>query len=260
MTKSLKIKGLSEEEVREAFPYDPAIVCYRGSIVHGMYVPQEDPNSIDDKDLMGVVIPPIEKYFGLNSYEGQKDRFIREFDIVVYEYRKFVRLLLKANPNVLSALWLKPKHYIYVSQAGLILIANRDLFSSLRVYHSFTGYAYSQLKRMQVGAYKGYMGEKRKKLVAKYGFDPKNAAHLIRLLRMGIEFLKEGIMYVEREDASELLDIKNGKWSLEKVEREADILFVLAKEVYAKSPLPPKPDTKKVEALLVKTLEEHFRR
>jgi len=32
------------------------------------------------------------------------------------------------------------------------------------------------------------------------GYDSKNAAHLIRLLRMGIEFLTEGKMYVERAD------------------------------------------------------------
>lgn len=33
------------------------------------------------------------------------------------------------------------------------------------------------------------MGEKRKQLVAKHGYDTKNASHLIRLLRMGMEFL-----------------------------------------------------------------------
>jgi len=58
----------------------------------------------------------------------------------------------------------------------------------------------------------GYMGKKRRELVRRVGYDAKNAAHLIRLLRMGIEFLTEGTLYVERPDAAELLDIKRGVW------------------------------------------------
>jgi DNA relaxase NicK len=48
----------------------------------------------------------------------------------------------------------------------------------------------------------GYMGKKRRELVVRVGYDAKNAAHLIRLLRMGIEFLTEGTLYVERADWS----------------------------------------------------------
>jgi len=53
---------------------------------------------------------------------------------------------------------------------------------------------------------------KRRELVRRLGYDAKNAAHLIRLLRMGIEFLTEGTLHVERVDAPELLDIKHGAW------------------------------------------------
>ena len=287
----IKIKGLSQEEIKEGFPYHRSIVCYRGSITHGMYIPQEDPNTIDDKDLMGIVIAPLDKYFGLSSFEGCKDKFVREYDIVIYEYRKFVRLLLKNNPNVLSVLWLHPKHYIHVDWTGRKLIENRDLFTSLQAYHSFTGYAFSQLKRMEsfgkcdkckgsggvvkqgesyksvqcgkckgkgVRGFDGYMGDKRKQLVEKFHFGTKNASHLIRLLRMGIEFLKEGVLYVEREDASELLDIKKGKWSLQQVKDHADELFKLAREAYQKSDLPPKPATKKIEKLMMDVFKAHF--
>ena len=49
------------------------------------------------------------------------------------------------------------------------------------------------------------MGEKRKAIVRKYQYDVKNAAHLIRLLRMGIEFLETGELRVFRAmDAEEL--------------------------------------------------------
>ena len=71
----------------------------------------------------------------------------------------------------------------------------------------------------------GYMGEKRKALVDKYKFDTKNASHCIRLLRMCMEALITGEVHVFREDASQLLEIKRGRWSLEQVKAEADRLF-----------------------------------
>ena len=77
------------------------------------------------------------------------------------------------------------------------------------------------------------MGQKRRELVRRVGYDAKNAAHLIRLLRMGIEFLIEGTMHVERADAPELLDIKRGEWPLEKVKAEAERLFQLSQEFFS---------------------------
>src|SRR6185369_17173804 len=80
--------------------------------------------------------------------------------------------------------------------------------------------------------YRGYMGDKRRGLVERFGYDTKNAAHLIRILRMGIEFLTEGTLYVEREDKQELLNIKQGLWTLDEVKAEAERLFALAQEAY----------------------------
>lgn len=232
---------------------------YRGSIAHGMYVPSTDPNSIDDKDTMAVCVPPKDYYFGLREYgsKGTKEIQRDEWDIVIYEARKFVSLLAKGNPNVLSMLWLDPKHYIKQTRAGKRLIAHREWFVGRHVYKSFTGYAYSQLKRMESHAFQGYMGQKRKQLVEKFGYDTKNAAHLIRLLRMSIEFLTDGELYVEREDATQLLDIKKGQWKLEEVKKEADRLFKLADMAYVKSDLPKKPNMELIIPLLVGIVEMH---
>lgn len=43
-------------------------LVYRGSIAHGMYVPSSDPTSIDDIDLMGMVIGPKSCYLGLHEW------------------------------------------------------------------------------------------------------------------------------------------------------------------------------------------------
>lgn len=34
-------------------------LAYRGSVAHNMYVPSTDPDSIDDKDLMSICVPPL---------------------------------------------------------------------------------------------------------------------------------------------------------------------------------------------------------
>ncbi len=252
---NFKLKGLSAEETLSCFPYTPILVGYRGSIAHGTYMPNKDPNSIDDKDVQGVTAANIEHYFGLEQFE-QKESFIREWDIVNYEIRKFFRLLLKCNPNVLSILWLEPVHYIYTSVAGKYMIDQRDIFVSKQIYKSYTGYAYGQLKRMTHQAYKGYMGKKRKALVEKWGYDTKNATHLIRILRMGIEFLNEGVLYVHRHDAQQLLEIKHGEWSLERVKKEAQRLFERSEEAYDRCQLPKEPDYAAANELLCYILRD----
>jgi len=239
-----KNKGLGEWAI---------LVGWRGSIAHGMYVPQSDPKSIDDKDIMAVCVPPIDHFFGLKEFHSRGTQEIKsnEWDIVVYEVRKFVNLLAKGNPNVLTMLWLDQTHYIKVTEAGQILLDNRKLFIGKHVYHAFVGYAHGQLHRMTHLAFKGYMGEKRKALVEKFGYDTKNAAHLIRLLRMGIEFLVEGELHVQRKDSSQLLEIKRGEWELERVKAEADRLFKLSEESFIRSSLPQQPDTEAINQLCV---------
>src|ERR1700759_2667177 len=101
------------------------------------------------------------------------------------------------------------------------------------------------------------MGGKRKALVMKVGYDSKNAAHLIRLLRMGVEFLVEGDLHVERADAENLLSIKRGEWPIEKVKEEAERLFKLAEEAYVRSSLPPKPDEKRAERLCLEIISRY---
>lgn len=236
------------------------LTAWRGSISHGMFVPSSDPSSIDDKDIVAVCVPGFEYYYGLKEYgsRGTKEIKREEWDIVVYEFKKTISMLKQGNPNILSLLWSEPNHYLNRTPEGDLLIENRDLFVGKHVYHSFTGYAYSQLHKMTHLAFKGYMGEKRKQLVEKHGYDTKNAAHLIRLLRMGIEFLNEGELHVMRQDAQQPLEIKRGEWTLEQVKAEADRLFKRAEETYDRSTLPAKPDSEKVNALCVEIVGRRF--
>jgi hypothetical protein len=307
LSEPIKLRNLTPEQTAELLPQGLILLGYRGSIAHNMYVPGNDPDSIDDKDIMGAFVAPLEHYIGFGRKEV-KERFIGEWDAVSYEIRKFIGLLLKCNPNVLSLLWVPDRHMIYINEVGRYLRENREVFVSKQAYHSFNGYAYGQFKRMthfnqeardQMDEYErilidagldpnsinadqsardrpvlsagdeitignlivryealrrqfysgGYMGARRRELVRKAGYDAKNAAHLIRLLRMGIEFLTEGELHVERADSEQLLEIKRGLWPLDRVKLEAERLFKLAEEAYVRSSLPPKPDRAKAERL-----------
>jgi len=53
MNRSFTLPGMTLEQTRQFLPDDLILLVYRGSIAHDMYVPQSDPNSIDDKDIMG---------------------------------------------------------------------------------------------------------------------------------------------------------------------------------------------------------------
>lgn len=227
--------------------------AWRGSVAHGMYVPSSDPNSIDDKDTVSICVPPRGTYFGLGEFgkRGTEELKRGEWDCLCYEARKAVRLLQQGNPNILAVLWLPEGGFIKRSRPGDLLLNERGLFVGRWVYQPFVGYAKAQMKKMEHGSTQGYMGEKRKALVEKYGYDTKNAAHLVRLLRMGIEFLNTGELIVDRGgyDATELLDIKRGDWSLERVHSHADRLFERAEDAYDRCALPTEPDRKAISDL-----------
>lgn len=246
------------------------IIGKRGSEAHGTYVPPtgEDgkplAHGIDDRDIMGICVPPIDYYFGLKQWEG-KDAINDCWDVVLYSFQKFTRLLCEQNPNVLALLWLRPEDYLHLSEEGVELIKRRDLFRSKnRAYKSFLGYASGQMHRMthtDGNKYSGYMGAKRKALVDKYGYDTKNAAHLIRLLKMGIEYLSTGELTPYRsQDAAEIINIKLGRWPLEEVNKYAEDLFAKAKDAMDKSPMPEHPDLEAINNLVAGLTDDFFER
>lgn len=227
----------------------------RGSEAHGTFVPSTDPNSIDDRDLMGVCIPPARYYLGISHWQGA-EAIHGCWDVVLYEFRKFVGLLMKQNPNVIGMLWLEPEDYLYLSPEGRLLLEHRHLFRHREVAAAaFEGYAYSQIRKMHGGAFRGYMGARRKELVERIGYDAKNAAHLIRLLHMGQEYQETGELRVRRTwDREMLLAIKRGDWPLQSVKDYAEERFASLRASKRESVLPETLDENAIEALVMQVL------
>lgn len=289
-----------------SFASSCVMLCYVGSTSHGTSIPNADPQGIDDVDLMAVVLPPARYLVGLDEFDVWCKQW-EELDVVVYSFHKFVRLLIKSNPNVLGTLWLRDEDYLVRGEAWWQLVRERGLFATRAAYGSFAGYANGQLQKMtsytpaihaelmaneavlalagwhlqdvmgrrtvgmpQNGVapddanraadrvrylrakfHAAYMGEKRRNLVVRHGYDTKNAAHLIRLLRMCVEFMQTGVMQVYRTtDADELKSIKRGEWTVEQVQELAQRLFADARQAREWSRLPRDPDTDAISALV----------
>ncbi len=158
----------------------------------------------------------------------------------------------------MSVLWAPSKYIIKTSWAFEKLQEHRHLFAHKQIYETFVNYAKAQLHKMEHMVYCGYMGKKRKNLVDKFGYDCKNAAHLIRLLRQGAEFLQTGELVVERPDREQLIAIKTGQWSLQQVKEEAEKLFTVLANAYTYSSLPEQIDIERVDLLTQDILEKHF--
>lgn len=296
------------------FPLDKALILLgrRGSEAHGTFVPNTH-NGTDDRDLMGIVIPPPNYYLGMKQWDVA-EAINGPWDVVLYELRKFVHLLCRQNPNVLQLLWLEDEDYLPVSQThhviGLNLVRSRLAFRHAgHARNSFVGYAHGQLKRMTAfdaaamqriadledrltehgvdlaraaeGKYdaakgvialelakqytgmrrsyhKAYMGAKRWDAVRRVGYDPKNAAHLVRLLHLGHEYLTTGRLNVRRTwDRDMLVEIKTGQWTLDAVKAHADEWF--AKMSGAETVLPDTIDEDRVDGLVTAMIEDyHF--
>lgn len=98
----------------------------------------------------------------------------------------------------------------------------------------------------------------RKELEAKYGFDVKHAMHLIRLSRMGVEILRDGVVNVYRPDKEELRGVLRGEWTYEQLIEHAEKIDKGLDDLYAKSTLRHAPDHKAISDLYREICEEYY--
>jgi predicted nucleotidyltransferase len=115
--------------------------CITGSKLYGTAT------SVSDTDIRGVFIPPEEYYFGfLNNVEQVESK---EPDVTYWEIRKFFKLCLDNNPNILELLFIPHSHVLKTSSFWEDVISNRELFLSTKARHTFAGYAVAQLHRIK---------------------------------------------------------------------------------------------------------------
>jgi hypothetical protein len=110
--------------------------CISGSQAYGLALPHSD------TDIKGVFIQPKHEYYGL-TYIDQINNETN--DIMYYEIKKFVELLLKNNPNILELLSTPDDCVLY--RHPVINQLKPEMFLSKLCNQTFGQYAYAQIKK-----------------------------------------------------------------------------------------------------------------
>lgn len=118
------------------------LVCRSGSHAYGTSLPTSD------LDFKGVCVPPQEYFLGfVKKFEQAEQR--EPVDAVIYDVRKFCNLAADCNPSIIETLFTDPSDVIHSSEEGDMLRAYANHFLSKKAKHTFSGYAFSQLGRIQ---------------------------------------------------------------------------------------------------------------
>lgn len=115
-------------------------------------------HSASDEDFLGVFMPEKQSMFGLakcevidlstkKSFEDRRNTK-EDVDEKWYSLPKFIHLLSHNNPNILEVLFATKENILFIDPIFQQIIDNRDKFVSKNVYHRFSGFAYSQKKKI----------------------------------------------------------------------------------------------------------------
>lgn len=222
-----------------------------------------------DRDIYGFCIPPKDVVFPhlrgeIDGFGRQKQRFGQwqqhhishgdfEYDFVIYNIVKFFQLAMEATPNILDALYTAQRCVLHSTKIGNEVRDRRKVFLSKKIWHTYKGYSYSQMKKMKSTHKIG----KRAEDIAKHGFDRKHAYHVVRLLDQADQLLSLGEMDLTR-DRERMKAIRRGEWTLERVETFFEEREKALQSLYESSTLSHKPNEEAIKQLLLDCLEEYY--
>jgi predicted nucleotidyltransferase len=204
--------------------------CIVGSTAYGLS--QEG----SDIDRRGFYIPPADLQWSL---AGVPEQLENDNEEVYWEIEKFIRLALKANPNVLECLY-SPLVETCTPLAQELIVM-REIFLSQYVHRTYNAYVLSQFKKLEQDLRNN--GQIRWKHVM----------HLIRLLLSGVEVLKHGFVPLRVDHHRDrLLAIRRGEVEWQEVERWRLDLHRELDAAVASTSLPEHPDYERANDFLVR--------
>lgn len=283
--------------------------CLSGSIAYGLDNEESDVDvkfvfAHDEKFYLGFGSKP-DTYEFVSEYNGKKVEFAG------HEIRKFGKLALSNNPNILEMLFSDSEDVIFVDNWFGVFPKCASKILSNRCKNSYYHYCINQLKKMKsfnlndletlerlenelvvagvdlthvvanqhkrqewtcdgrtvgeaIDEYSkfrkerfnggGRLGAKRKELIRKYGFDLKNAVHIMRLAEAGVQILTTGKLSLKSANREFLLKVKNGEIEKEKVLASVEsILSMLETDLV--SVVPDEPNEKFAEEHIISILQ-----
>lgn len=206
------------------------LCCVVGSRAYGL------DHEASDVDRRGFYLPPARLHWGL---PGVPEQLESENEECYWELEKFIRLALKANPNVLECLY-SPlvEHCTPIAEE---LIGLRSIFLSRHVHRTYNSYVLSQFKKLEQ--------DLRNHQAPRW----KHVMHLIRLLLSGVVVLRDGFVPLRVDQHRErLLAIRHGEVPWDDVEAWRLDLHRSLNEALAGTALPEHPDYRQANDFLIR--------
>lgn len=211
-----------------------------GSFSYGTNTPESD------IDYRGIFMPDVKDYLTVTAMQeeiegpGEDEKY--------YSLRKFLSLYTRCNPNIVEFLWCDESNIVLSTPEYELLRAHREQLLCRNVLDSFMGYATSRVKKLETELFQPT--SVRAESHRKFGYDTKDAMHLVRLMRMGVEILEGKGVIVRRHDADELQAIRNGEWELSAILNHAEELKQRFRELELTTTLPEKQQTELANRLM----------
>lgn len=214
-----------------------------------------------DLDLMSVVLEPAPQVLGFQPKDTWVERSRPEgvrsqpgdVDHTAYGLRKFLSLALKGNPTILMPLFAPAEHTEVLTEEGAQLRALVPKIISKDCYAPFRGYMHQQRQKLLDKT-------TRPELVERYGYDTKNAGHIVRLGQQGAELLRTGNVTLPMPDVERqlVLSVRQGCFSLDTVTGMIGALELELSAAYNESTLRDKPDYDAVEAWMIQAYRTYW--
>lgn len=228
-----------------------------GSTAHGTGLPD-----VEDFDNLAIVLEPPSYRLGLDQAEtivhrpgrGPHDRSgPGDWDLTVYTLHKWLRLALKGNPSILSALWAP---VITSTNVGRELRHRADCFVGRHLVAPYLGYANAQRERLM--GLRGGTHVKRPELVEQHGYDTKYAMHMLRLGFQGIELLTTGQIAYPATERDFLYSVRRGAQPLDQVVQVAMDNEARLRSLRDEASIPPGPLRDRMQAWLIVTYQSFY--
>jgi predicted nucleotidyltransferase len=236
-------KLLSEKNLIQPPKWLPDNTMFEGMTGSIAYAASDDAS---DMDIVGFCIPPKEiifphltgeipgfgtptpKFEVFQKHHIDLKEHKKEVDLTIYSIVKFFQLAMENNPNMVDVMFLPRRCVLHSTPIYEHVRENRKLFLHKGSWHKFRGYAYSQLSKIKNGA---------------------NKSNEQILVHQDLDLECNGAI---------LRSIRNGDWSLQKIEEWFSEKEKVLEDVYHTSTLQYSPNESIIKKVLLETLEMHY--
>jgi predicted nucleotidyltransferase len=238
-----------------------------GSTLHGLNVP-----GTDDSDEVGICIEDLDAAIGFSEFEQYIYRTAAEregkhdapsqagdLDLTIFSLRKFLRLAMQGNPQIIQCLFVPPELCLQRTARGAQLQELAPLLVSRHAGARYLGYLEAQRQRLL-----GERGQKkvnRPDLEAKHGYDTKYAMHILRLGFQGVELMSTGklTLPMAEKDRAFTYAVRLGEVPIQEALTRAGELERQIKDLLLDAPVPAEPAREQIEAWMLSAYFESWK-